>query len=61
MQRGVKEVSINMNKLLKLKPLVDSGALEINDACKLLNISRYLYSKWSKKVDEMNGVERYEK
>lgn len=57
MKRGVKEVSINMNKLLKLKPLVDDNVLEINDVCKILGISRYLYSKWSKKVDEMNGVE----
>lgn len=52
MERGRKEVNINMTKLLKIKPLVDAGILEIGDACKILDISRYLYRTWSKKIND---------
>lgn len=58
MRRGKVEVEINLNKFLKLKPLVDNGTLDIKDICKVLDISPYLYTKWSRKVDEMNGVEK---
>lgn len=53
---GKSEIAVNMNKLLKVKPLVDSGVLEVQDACKILNLSYHLYRKFSKEVDAMNGV-----
>ncbi len=43
---------VNMTKFNKLKTLVDSKQLSVQDACKVLDISLHLWKKFSKEYDE---------
>jgi len=60
--KGRDAKTINLEKFLNLRNLVDSNILSQHEACKALDITPYLYRKWEAKcknitLDDINRTE----